>query len=400
VRGGRRRPLIGRELWRIGDWGGASMQIGRRWEQLGASHLPALLRQPDSAAGFAPRAALSFVGDSRLSASIQAAGLPNADAVLLGTVGPRLALRPVDFKWSLEVARPEQVSGETMRALLEAELPELLGALHAAIEPAAWGAELGSAPLADLGRVDLLDGLFLAPAHAENRQVVASREGLTDAQALPPLQARLVDIDGQAFFSPLPGWALAERLAAQEGARRALDTLEGAERYYRLGAGVLGALTARATSIFASAPAAIDGEAALAALRRAQRLPTTEQLIDYLDRAMTARSELVRTLNQLGRRCYPFAAFRTRLKRAGIQLGERAEAGPEDRRWTRLYGLVQRELSQRLQREGQALVAGGAADAQALATLNASCAALAQAAERLVGPLIEAERAADAAASG
>ncbi len=208
MRGGRRRQLTGRELWRIGDWGGASMLIGSRWEQLGASHLPGLLDQLAGAAGFAARGALSFVGDSRLSASIQAAGLPNADAVLLGTVGSRLALRPVDFKWSLEVARPEQVSGETMRALLEAELPELLRALHQAIEPAAWRAELGDAPLTDLERVELLDGLFLAPAHAENRQVVASRARLADEQELPPLRARLVEIDGQAFFSALPGWAL------------------------------------------------------------------------------------------------------------------------------------------------------------------------------------------------
>ena len=93
MRGGRRRQLTGRELWRIGDWGGASLQIGRRWERVGASHLAALPGRPDLGPEFEARAALSFVSHDGLSASIQAAGLPNADAVLLGTVGPRLALR-------------------------------------------------------------------------------------------------------------------------------------------------------------------------------------------------------------------------------------------------------------------------------------------------------------------
>jgi hypothetical protein len=387
-------------LWRIGDWGGASMQIGRRWEQLGASHLPALLGQDAPVTGFEARAALSFVSNQGLSASIQAAGLPNADAVLLGTVGPRLALRPVDFKWSLEVARPEQVSGEALRALLDAELPALLAAIDEAIEPRAWGLAPGSAGLADLEQVELVDGLFLAPAHADNRHFVDSQENLARDQPLVPQQVALVEVEGLSFFSPLPGWGLGERLAVQEGARRALGTLEGADRYYRLGAGVLGALMARATSIFDLESPALDGPTELAALRRAQRLTTTEQLIDYLDRAMAARSELVRTLNQLGRRCFPFAAFRTRLRRSGIQLGERSAAHPEDKRWTRLFGQLQRELSTYLHSQGRALVAGGASDAQALAALSASCEKLAATAERMLAALIEAERAADPAPSG
>ena len=38
-----RSPLEGRQLWRIGDWGGASEQIGRQWEIVGARCLQPLI---------------------------------------------------------------------------------------------------------------------------------------------------------------------------------------------------------------------------------------------------------------------------------------------------------------------------------------------------------------------
>jgi hypothetical protein len=184
---------------------------------------------------------------------------------------------------------------------------------------------------------------------------------------------------------------LGEILAAQEGARRALQSLEGAERYYRLGAGVLGALSARRQSIFEPDPPALDAPTELGQLRRAQRLTTTEQLVAYLDRAMTARSELKRALNQLGRTVFPFGAYRKLLRQAGVQLPEREEGRPADRRWSRLYGLAQREFSERLVAEGRALVAAGQNDPQALATLQARGAELAREAAAIAERLIRAE---------
>src|SRR6266496_2445160 len=98
-----RRPLAGRELWRVGDWGGASMQIGRHWEEVGASALEALVGragtlQPE----FVPRAVVSFVGDSACEQAFQRAGLSNPDALLVGPLSGHLALQSVAFKWSLE----------------------------------------------------------------------------------------------------------------------------------------------------------------------------------------------------------------------------------------------------------------------------------------------------------
>src|SRR6185295_8960337 len=79
-----RSPLEGRQLWRIGDWGGASEQIGRRWEQLGLAGLEALLGQervgPDGVP-YVPARRLVLVTDPDLAAQVQAHGKSHADAI-------------------------------------------------------------------------------------------------------------------------------------------------------------------------------------------------------------------------------------------------------------------------------------------------------------------------------
>src|SRR3954447_20959053 len=66
-----RSPLEGRQLWRIGDWGGASEQIGKRWEQLGVGGLQALLGKervgPDGVP-YIPTRSLVLVTDPELAA--------------------------------------------------------------------------------------------------------------------------------------------------------------------------------------------------------------------------------------------------------------------------------------------------------------------------------------------
>jgi hypothetical protein len=389
---GRRRPLAGRELWRIGDWGGASTQIGRRWEEVGAAALGALVGEPSPARlEFTPLGAVSFVLESACERAAQAAGLSHADALLIGPLEGRLALQPVDFKWSLEVAEASQIAGETLGTLLAAELPEVRQTLIASVQAEAWQLDLAGAELPPAEELLLLDGLFLSPNHDANRSFLDSQANLRQEVPLQSRQVVLSPVDGHDFFSPLPGWELGVTLAAQEGARRALDTLEGAERYYRLGAGVHGALSAAQRSIFDAEAPRIDALAELGRLRRAQRLTTTEQLIAYLDRVMAARSERQKAFRQLGRSVYPQAAYRKALRAHGIVVPEPPEADPEQRRWGRLYGLTQRELSGQLAVEGRALVKAGQNDAQALASLTARSAELANRAASIAGRLIEAE---------
>jgi hypothetical protein len=344
-------PLVGRQLWRVGDWGGASEQIGRRWEVLGSRALEQVIGVPRPGPGgavYLPRRALVLSTDPELAAQIHSGGKPHADAILVGEADRRVVLEPVDFKWTLETANPKQVGAEVLEALLT--------------DPPALLAERLAQVLADLpGRepVDFYDGIFLAPDHADNRAFLAPRG------PLDPSWAHLCAVDPIEFFEPLIGWDVAYALARADGAR--LATVEGTERYYRLGAGVLGALGKLSAGTFADEPAAVDGPAALAQLRRERRLGRLGDLIAYLDRALIARNEMLERLREVERASYPFALFRQDLAARGVIV----PMGRGDRRWQRLYGGIMRSLGDRLRAEGRRLVASGRTEAQALADLDA-----------------------------
>src|SRR5207249_2801236 len=83
-----RSPLEGRQLWRIGDWGGASEAIGRRWEELGARALRAeVLGRPRAGPDgglYVPRGALILGEDPALAAVVHRHGKAHADALLVG----------------------------------------------------------------------------------------------------------------------------------------------------------------------------------------------------------------------------------------------------------------------------------------------------------------------------
>src|SRR3954451_6017792 len=85
-----RSPLEGRQLWRIGDWGGASEQIGSRWEQVGVACLEALIGQerigPDGSP-YVPLRRLVLATEPELAAQVQAHGKSHADAILVGVQG-------------------------------------------------------------------------------------------------------------------------------------------------------------------------------------------------------------------------------------------------------------------------------------------------------------------------
>src|SRR4051794_7491885 len=215
-----RSPLEGRQLWRIGDWGGASEQIGRRWEELGTRCLEGLLgveRTGPDGGPYLPRRAVVIAAEPELAAQVQAHGKSHADAILVGVQGERSVLEPLDFKWTLETANPRQVGAEVLAELLT--------------EPPALLSERLREALADLPSPDeplYLDGIFLAPDHAANRAMLAP------AGPLDPAWAVLCPVDAAEFFTDLPGWDVALALARADGIQpRGLETTE---RYYRLGA--------------------------------------------------------------------------------------------------------------------------------------------------------------------
>jgi hypothetical protein len=345
-------PLVGRQLWRIGDWGGASEQIGRRWEELGSRFLVAMLGVPrpgPDGEAYVPERVLILGAEPELAAQVHSAGKPNADAILFGTLNGRAVLEPVDFKWTLETANPKQVGAEVLEALLTGPPPLLATRLDER--------------LSDLpGRDEPMyqDGFFLAPSHADNRAHLAPNG------PLDPTWAQLCEVDAAEFFEPLPGWDVARALARWEGAL--LRSVEANERFYRLGAGVLGAIRRLRAGLFGEPPTELDGPVEVQRLRQERRFSTIGEMVAYLDRALIARAELVERLRDVERASYPFGMFRQELAARGLPTG-----GPgAERHWGRLYGSVIKQLGEHLRSEGRSLVSVGRTDAQALAELDAS----------------------------
>jgi hypothetical protein len=337
----RTSTLTGRLVWQIGDWGRASEHIGSRWEEIAAGLAGKRL-------GSAERL-IVLSTPPELMAEVLGTGLPHADAVRAFKSDGRLSLEPLDFKWSLETASVKQVRADTLARLLDARLPRLDAEL------AATRAALG---LHEEARVELLDGRFLAPEHPANRAA------LLDDPGLPVLVLR---VDAQEFFRPLPGWTAARALARLEGLElERLTSLESVERYYRLGAGVLGALTRLETGLFEEDPRSVDAEARITELRRTGHAPTINTLLLDLERQIAARKVLEDRLAALPRAAYPFGRLRAELARLRVPpfvLESRGALG-------RAYGEVMREVSRTVTAAGRDMVASGIGQAEALSRLE------------------------------
>jgi hypothetical protein len=365
-----RSPLEGRQLWRIGDWGGASEQIGKQWEHLGARALLTLLgiaRPGPDGETYTPREAVIISATPELAAQVQANGKSHADAILVGTLRDVVILEPVDFKWTLETADTKQVSTPVLQGLLDPPPPLLSGALDTALGYVIQGND--SEPR-------LHDGIFLAP------DTLANRAHLAPDGPMDPVWAALVPVDWSEFFPPLIGWNVGQELARIE--RTTIGTLEQAERYYRLGAGVRGGLRKLAAGIFAPEPEDFDDLAALVRLQRNRQLRTTAEVVAYLDRALTGRSELLQALRTAERAAYPFGRFAEDLKAMGIS------TRTEDRRWRALYGGVMKQLGAHVRAEGQRLVESGSTEQQALAALSERSAEWLSLARQLLRPAVAA----------
>ena len=338
----RTSPLTGRLVWHIGDWGRASEHIGNRWEhvagvlareRLGADdHLVVLAATPT------------------LMAEVLGSGLPHADALRTWRDDGHLALEPLDFKWSLETASARQVSSETLSRLLAAELASLELALHAARD--AFGLEASAA-------LEPHDGRFVAPIHPANHAALLAE---------PELPTLLLPVEPHAFFEPLPGWPAAQALARLESSDLdRLRSIEAIERYYRLGAGVEGALSRLHTGLFETEPRKVDAPALIRDLRKAGKAATLNSLLVYLQQELANRKVLEERLLLLPRAAYPFGRLRTDLQKLGVPrtvLDSRGALG-------RVYAEVTREMATAIRAAGQELVARGAATEAALDDLAA-----------------------------
>lgn len=338
----RTSALTGRLVWHIGDWGRASEHIGARWEHVAG----ALARDrigPDEYL-------VVLAATPALMAEVLGSGLPHADALRTWREGGRLVLEPLDFKWSLETASGRQVSSETLQRLLAAELGTLETALADARQ--ALGLELTSI-------AEPRDGRFVAPMHPANNAALLAE---------PELPTLLLPVDPHAFFAPLPGWSAARAVARLESADLdRLSSIEAIERYYRLGAGVEGALTRLNTGLFETEPSKVDAVAQIQQLRQAGRARNLNTLLLHLQHELANRKVLEERLVQLPRSAYPFGRLRGDLQKLGLPrtvLDSRGALG-------RAYAEVTREMASAIRAAGQDLVASGVTTEAALDQLAA-----------------------------
>jgi len=338
----RTSPLTGRLVWHIGDWGRASEHIGARWEVI-AGELAHERLVPDDHL-------IILAAAPHLMSEVLGSGLPHADALRAWREDATVALEPLDFKWSLETASARQVSSETLERLLAADLP----ALKAALEPIRT--ELGLDQASELAP---RDGRFVAPVHPANHAALLAE---------PELPTLLLPVDARAFFEPLPGWSAARALARLEASNLdRVSSIEAIERYYRLGAGVEGALSRVETGIFETEPKRVDAEAMIGVLRGRGRARTLNELLLYVQRELEQRRAIDERLAQLPRAAYPFGRLRTDLQKSGVPravLDSRGALG-------RAYAEVTREISTAVRDAGRELVAAGVSPNVALDQLAA-----------------------------
>jgi hypothetical protein len=259
-------------------------------------------------------------------------------------------LEPLDFKWSLETASGRQVSSETLQRLLAAEL----GTLETALADARQALGLEPTSIAEPR-----DGRFVAPMHPANNAALLAE---------PELPTLLLPVDPHAFFAPLPGWSAARAVARLESSDLdRLSSIEAIERYYRLGAGVEGALTRLNTGLFETEPSKVDAVAQIQQLRQAGKARNLNTLLLHLQHELASRKVLEERLVQLPRSAYPFGRLRGDLQKLGLPrtvLDSRGALG-------RAYAEVTREMASAIRAAGQDLVASGVTNEAALDQLAA-----------------------------
>jgi hypothetical protein len=363
----RTSPLTGRLVWHIGDWGRASEHIGARWERV-AGELAKDRLGPDDYL-------VVLAATPTLMSDVLGSGLPHADALRTWRENGHLALEPLDFKWSLETASARQVSSETLSRLLDADLDSLKSALTQA------KTHVGLEPESD---VEPHDGRFVAPVHPANHAALLAE---------PELPTLLLPVEPHEFFQPLPGWEAARAVARLESSDLdRLKSIEAIERFYRLGAGVEGALTRIKTGLFETEPRKIDAAELINQLRQAGKARTLNALLLYLQQELANRKALEERLNQLPRSAYPFGRLRSDLHRMGVPrliLDSRGALG-------RTYAEVTREMSAAIRSAGVQLMASGTSTEAALDQLSSQAprwAAIGAAQVRSIAARLTSERA-------
>jgi len=345
-----------------GNWGGASEHIGRRWEEVGLDILRRRVNCDDlrTENGYRPQVAVPLADDPDLQLALSRSGLPSPDVILVLSNGHgERILQALDFKWNLEFASYSQIRSEALQALIE----KGVAPLHSLLQ-----GSLGEMP----DGLPIMDGLLSAPRLPVNQWFLGSEQNKRQEYPIEPREVMFEDLDPLAFFEPLPGWEMAKTLAAADRSQMRLQSLDGAEHYYRLGAGLQGAVGQLRVSVFVRKPPAATADAAIEWLKAKVRPPSSLGFLQYSEKLMSARSQLLIRVRALSRCPYRFADLAEALKTRGRPLPEREDGMPpqEKEGWGDLLRRVAVQHKELIYRTGLKLVEVGLSDADALTRLE------------------------------
>lgn len=346
----------------VGNWGGASEQIGRRWEEVGLGALRAHVESNGAWPGNhrQPEKLLPLADNTSLQTALSRSGLPSPDIiVVLRQDGVGRALQALDFKWNLEFASYGQIRAEAIRALLHRGVEPLRRLLRQEV-----GEQAEDLPV--------MDGLLFAPNLPVNRWFLQSEANARQEYPIESHEVIFQEVDPLRFFEPLPGWELAVRLARLDRAEARLQTLEGSEHYYRLGAGLSGAVAQLLVSVFVRQPPPVSADAAFEWLRSRVRPPGSLAFVQYVERLMATRAQLHGRLRSLAQSPYRFSDLADALKARNLLLPEKPDGLPtaDRERWSEVLRRVASEHREMVYRLGLQLVQSGLSDAEALARLE------------------------------
>jgi hypothetical protein len=309
--------------------------------------------------GAVVRKLVPLAGDDELQLALSRAGLPNPDVIVALDTEDGLALQALDFKWNLEFASYGQIRAEATEALMQRAVRQLDALLTDQLE-------------VDPATLPAVDGLLYSPELPVNRWFLTSEQNQNQEYPIEESEVVFEKVDPYYFFEPLPGWEMARSLARLDRSEPRLQYLDAAEHYYRIGAGLQGAVAQLQVSVFVRRPPQVPATVAFDWFRARVKPPTSQGFVQLGEKLMHARGLLLQRLKALTRSPYRFGDLAAALKAKGHPLPDREDQLPqaERQRWGDVLRKVAVEHRELIYRTGLKLVEAGLSDAEALTRLE------------------------------
>lgn len=214
----------------LADRGGSSGLVGRRWADHCAEWSSCLVGETvvphrDESEPFQVTRVARLDDVPRIATLASRRGMQNPDFILIGVDNGNTVLQAADAKFSVETARPKQVSREMIETLLT------LGPIVSSLT-------------GDLGpNVTYVSGVFMSPDYTLTHLMLKGRHGITRA-TVQPGDVRLIPVEPSTFFAPLPASAAMPVLSAVDALPVSIEeSLLAGLYYFRLARAAVGAWT-------------------------------------------------------------------------------------------------------------------------------------------------------------